>query len=183
MLCGIGVKKMSRIAKKPLIIPKGVDFKVADCQVTVKGKKGEMAYKLHDAVIVEVQGNDVLVKAANAPHPMVGTTCKLLSNMLQGVNEGFTEELALVGVGYRAKVQGKILELSLGFSHPVQFEAPAGITIETPSNTEIVIKGMDKQVVGETAAKIRAFRPPEPYKGKGVRRKTETVSLKEVKKK
>lgn len=174
---------MSRIARKPITVPKGVELKKTDRQILVKGKKGEMAYMLHDAVEVEVNGNLVTIKASNTPHPMVGTTCKLLSNMIQGVNQGFERKLTLIGVGYRGKIQGKVLELSLGHSHPDIFEAPPGVTIEVPSNTEIVIKGMDRQVVGETAAKIRALRPPELYKGKGVRYDFEVVNLKEVKKK
>jgi large subunit ribosomal protein L6 len=186
---------MSRIARKPVTIPKGVEFKLTDFQkhvkgeiitarqVLVKGKKGEMTFELDAAVNVQVNGDQLTVKSANDAHPMVGTTCKLLSNMMHGVSEGFERKLLLVGVGYRAKMQGKDLELSLGFSHPVIIKAPNGITIDVPTNTEIVIKGMDKQVVGQTAAEIRSVRSPEHYKGKGVRYADEVVVLKETKKK
>lgn len=174
---------MSRIARKPLIVPNGVEFKITEDQIHVKGKKGELILNIHKAVNVELNGNQVMVKPAEAAHAMVGTTCKLIGNMVQGVHVGFERKLLLVGVGYRAKVQGSTLELSLGYSHPVSFEAPKGITFETPSNTEIVIKGIDRQVVGEIAAKIRAARPPERYKGKGVRYAEEVVVLKETKKK
>lgn len=178
-----------------MTIPKGVEFTMTDNlvyvqgkevtvrQVLVKGKKGEMVLNIDKAVVVEVSGNLVSVKPATTPHPMVGTTCKLLKNMVQGVNDGFETKLSLVGVGYRAKISGKFLDLSLGFSHPVLFEIPEGLTIDVPSNTEVVIKGIDKQLVGETAAKIRAIRPPERYKGKGVRYFNEVVVLKETKKK
>jgi large subunit ribosomal protein L6 len=174
---------MSRLAKKPMTIPKGVELKINDDLIHAKGKKGELVHKIDKEVIVEIKDNLITIKPVAEMNAMVGTTCKLLGNIMHGVSEGFERKLTLVGVGYRAKTQGKILELSLGFSHPVQFEAPAGITIDTPSNTEIIIKGMDRQVVGETAAKIRAFRPPELYKGKGVRYSDEQVTLKEVKKK
>lgn len=175
---------MSRIAKKPLVIPAGVNVSVdANDNITVKGKKGEFKSNLHEAVVLEMDGNVIYVKAKSAANPMVGTTRKMLQNMVQGVNEGFEKKLQLVGVGYRAKVQGTQLELSLGFSHPVVFEIPEGISIEMPSNTEIVIKGIDPQKVGEIAAKIRKKRPPEPYKGKGVRYFGEKVVIKETKKK
>lgn len=174
---------MSRIAKKPLTVPAGVEFNVNNREVHVKGKKGVFTLPLDEAVTLEVEGNVIYVRPRKAAHPMVGTTCKLLSNMLTGVSDGFERKLQLVGVGYRAKTQGNLLELSLGFSNPVQFTIPAGITIETPSNTEIIIRGIDKQVVGETAAKIRKFRSPEPYKGKGVRYSDEVVKIKETKKK
>ncbi len=174
---------MSRIAKKPLNIPTGVEFTVHTDGVKIQGKMGSFNYQIHNAVEIEIIDKDIWVRAKNKVHPMVGTTCKLLGNMIKGVNEGFERKLQLIGVGYRAKVQGKTLELSLGFSNPVHFETPNGVTIETPSNTEILIKGIDKQIVGETAAKIRAVRPPEPYKGKGVRYSDEVVILKETKKK
>ncbi len=174
---------MSRIARKPLIVPNGVELKLVEREVQIKGKKGHFTYQLHEAVKLEIEGNVVYVRASNKTHAMVGTTLKLLGNMVKGVFEGFERKLALVGVGYRAKTQGNSLELSLGFSNPVVFEIPAGISIEVPSNTEIVIRGIDKQIVGETAAKIRAIRPPEPYKGKGVRYADEKVIIKETKKK
>lgn len=174
---------MSRIAKKPLTVPKGVEFNVSNREVHVKGKKGVFTLPLHEAVTLEVEGNVIYVRARTAGHPMIGTTCKLLNNMLVGVSEGFERKLQLVGVGYRAKTQGNILELSLGFSNPVQFPIPEGITIDVPSNTEIIVKGSDKQKVGQVAAEIREFRPPEPYKGKGVRYSDEVVKIKETKKK
>jgi large subunit ribosomal protein L6 len=190
---------MSRIARKPLTIPAGVDVKLQqDGQVSVKGKKGEFKYQLDPAVLLEVEANVVYVKpakkqgsktlsekgrSAKARRAMVGTTCKMLSNFVIGASEGFERKLSLVGVGYRAKIQGKMLELSLGYSNPVLFEIPKGIQIEVPSNTEIFVKGTDIQLVGETAAKIRGFRSPEPYKGKGVRYADEVVAIKETKKK
>lgn len=174
---------MSRIARKPIEIPKGVDFNLQGQNITVKGKKGEFNYTVDNAVIVQVDNNFIMVTAKKARHPMVGTTTKLIRNMIQGVDKGFERKLVLVGVGYRAKVQGNTLELSLGFSHPVQFQMPEGITVEVPSNTEIIVKGSDVQAVGEIAAKIRAVRPPEPYKGKGVRYSDEKVDIKETKKK
>jgi large subunit ribosomal protein L6 len=174
---------MSRIAKKPLIVPVGVELKVVEREVHIKGKKGIFTHHLHEAVVLEIDGNKVQVRSKKQAHPMVGTTYKLLGNMLQGVHDGFEKKLQLVGVGYRAKTQGKGIELSLGFSNPVQFDMPAHITVDTPTNTEIVIKGIDRQVVGEIAAKVRAIRPPEPYKGKGVRYADETVNVKETKKK
>jgi large subunit ribosomal protein L6 len=174
---------MSRIARKPLKIPAGVDFKCEDRQVQVKGKKGEFTYDLHPAVTLEIDGNVIFVKPVKGPHAMVGTTCKLLRNFVIGASEGFERKLTLVGVGYRAKTQGNILELSLGYSNPISYTLPKGISVDVPSNTEIIVKGTDIQLVGETAAKIRAFRPPEPYKGKGVRYADEVVNIKETKKK
>lgn len=174
---------MSRIAKKPLQIPTGAEFTVQDNVVHIKGKKGEFKYQINDAVQLKTEGNVIQISAKKNPHPMVGTTRVLLQNMLTGVTEGFEKKLQLVGVGYRAKIEGDALELSLGFSHPVRYKAPQGVTFECPSNTEIVIRGSNKQVVGETAAKIRAFRPPEIYKGKGVRYFGEIIVLKETKKK
>jgi large subunit ribosomal protein L6 len=174
---------MSRIARKPIQIPGGVEFKLNGQHLMVKGKKGEFSCTLDKAVNVETDGKLVHIKAKKARHPMVGTTTKMIANMIHGVSEGFERKLQLVGVGYRAKVQGNILELSLGFSNPVQYTVPKGITVEVPTNTEIVIKGADPQVVGEIAAKIRAVRPPEPYKGKGVRYANEVVVIKETKKK
>lgn len=177
---------MSRIAKVPLTIPAGVDFRLEGNVVHVKGPKGAMELKLTDSVAVSIDGNLVQVsEKANYGQTaaMVGTTRVLLGNMVHGVHIGFEKALKLVGVGYRSKVVGKNLELSLGFSHPVNYPIPAGVVIETPTATEIVIKGHDKQKLGQVAAEIRAFRPPEPYKGKGVRYSTEVVVLKETKKK
>ncbi|MBL0028618.1 MAG: 50S ribosomal protein L6 [Rhodanobacteraceae bacterium] len=173
---------MSRVAKKPIALAKGVECSVAGDVVTVKGPKGTLTTARPANVNVKID-NGVVTLAAEGDHmAMAGTLRALLSNMVSGVANGFERKLELVGVGYRAAMQGKDLNLSLGFSHPVLFTAPAGITIETPTQTEIVIKGADKQVVGQAAAKIRAFRPPEPYKGKGVRYSGEKITLKEAKK-
>jgi large subunit ribosomal protein L6 len=177
---------MSRIAKLPLNIPTGVEFKQAQNTVHVKGPKGALDFVVPESVTVKVEGNEVHVSLTEGfaqPNPMVGTTRILLGNMVTGVHTGFERALKLVGVGYRAKVQGKVLELSLGFSHPVNYPIPVGITIETPNNTDIIIKGFDKQKLGQVAADIRGYRPPEPYKGKGVRYSDEKVVLKETKKK
>lgn len=177
---------MSRIAKIPLTIPTGVEFKLEGNVIHVKGPKGVMNLKLSDSVAVTVDGDQVQVSEKvnyGQTAAMVGTTRVLLGNMVQGVHTGFQRALKLVGVGYRAKVVGSTLELSLGFSHPVNYAIPEGITIEAPTVTEIVIKGFDKQKVGQVAAEIRAYRSPEPYKGKGVRYSDEVVILKETKKK
>lgn len=177
---------MSRIAKIPLTIPAGVEFKQDGNTVRVKGPKGAMEMQLVSSVALQVAGNEVQVVenlGYGQTAAMVGTTRVLLGNMVKGVHTGFERSLKLVGVGYRAKVVGKVLELSLGFSHPVNYAIPEGITIETPSATDIIVKGFDKQKVGQVAAKIRAYRPPEPYKGKGVRYSDEKVILKETKKK
>ncbi len=177
---------MSRVAKKPLQLPKGVDLTLADDTVTVKGPKGSLSMQLHPDVTLKSdegvwQVADRTSKPSNVA--IAGTVRALLGNMVTGVSEGFERKLELVGVGYRASAQGKTLNLTLGFSHPVAYPVPEGITIETPSQTEVLIKGIDKQRVGQVAAEIRAYRPPEPYKGKGVRYSTERVVLKEAKKK
>ena len=173
---------MSRVAKKPIALPKGVECQVAADGITVKGPKGTL--KMHAIPGVEIKSADGHLTCADgsAETKFAGTTRALLANMVQGVSQGYERKLELVGVGFRAVVQGKSLNLSLGFSHPVVFPAPEGITLETPSPTEIIIKGADKQSVGQTAAKIRGFRPPEPYKGKGVRYAGERITLKEAKK-
>ena len=174
---------MSRIAKAPIELPSGVDIKVAGSEVSVKGPKGNLAMKLHPNVSIEQDDKILTVKPANdADTPMAGTYRSLVNNMVVGVSDGFEKKLTLVGVGYRAQVAGSKLTLALGFSHPVEYNAPEGITIEVPSQTEIVIKGCDKQKVGQVASEIRAFRPPEPYKGKGVRYSDERVVRKEAKK-
>jgi large subunit ribosomal protein L6 len=174
---------MSRLAKRPLDIPNGVELKLDGQKIVIKGKKGEFTHHIHESVVVFLDNQSVTVKAKGNAHPMVGTTRKLLSNFVKGVSDGFEKKLSLVGVGYRAKIQGNILELSLGYSNPIKYTVPAGISIEVPSNTEVLVKGSDTQLVGEIAAKIRAFRPPEPYKGKGVRYADEVVEIKETKKK
>lgn len=176
---------MSRVAKAPVQIPAGVQVSAAGGAVTVKGAKSSLTLPLPPVVSVEIRDGAVHVAAESikANAAMSGTVRALVANMVVGVTKGYEEKLGLVGVGYRAAVQGKKLNLSLGFSHPVEYPIPEGITVECPSQTEIVIKGADKQLVGLVAAKIRAYRPPEPYKGKGVRYANEKVTLKEAKKK
>jgi len=177
---------MSRVAKMPVALPKGVEFSLNGNTVALKGAKGQLSMDLHAGISIEQEGQELTVKRESEERSLVamaGTTRALLANLVTGVSEGFERKLQLVGVGYRANTQGSTLNLTLGFSHPVAYEAPVGITIETPTQTEIVIKGADKQKVGQVAAEIRAYRPPEPYKGKGVRYSDEQVKLKEAKKK
>jgi large subunit ribosomal protein L6 len=174
---------MSRVAKMPIALPKGVECNVAKDVVTVKGPKGTLKLAQLNGVDVGVNGSEIQLTSTDAnTTKMAGTARALIANMVKGVSEGYQRKLELVGVGYRAALQGKDLNLSLGFSHPVVFKTPDGITITVPSQTEILIAGTDKQRVGEVAAKIRAFRPPEPYKGKGVRYAGEKITLKEAKK-
>ena len=174
---------MSRVAKKPIALPKGVEFKNENGQLNVKGGKGNLSIAQPEGVEVTIENNEILLNPASPERiAMTGTIRAILANMVKGVSEGFERKLELVGVGYRAAMQGKDLSLSLGFSHPVVFQAPEGITLATPSQTEIVVQGADKQRVGEVAAKIRAFRPPEPYKGKGVKYSDEVIIRKEAKK-
>lgn len=177
---------MSRIANSPVVIPAGVEVSLMANSISVKGPKGSLERIVHDSVEV-AQDSGVLNFSARTAQKgavaMAGTMRALINNMVVGVSAGFEKKLSLIGVGYRAQAQGKTLNLTLGFSHPVSYESPEGITIETPSQTEIVIKGVDKQVVGQVAADIRAYRPPEPYKGKGVRYADEHVVMKEAKKK
>ena len=177
---------MSRIAKSPVELPKGVEFKQNGNVVTLKGGKGELSMVLNSEVELTQDDDGLKVSPRSGSRfamAITGTMRSLLANMAQGVTEGFERKLELVGVGYRAQAQGKKLNLTLGFSHPVVYAAPEGINIETPSQTEVVITGADKQKVGQVAAEIRRFRPPEPYKGKGVRYADERVILKEAKKK
>ena len=177
---------MSRVAKKPVLLPKGVEMTQAAGTVKVKGPKGELRLSLSGDVEVNIaddQANVTSRKPEQRAWAIAGTTRALLANMVEGVSKGFERKLELVGVGYRAQAQGRNLNLTLGFSHPVVYEAPEGITIETPSQTEIVVKGSDPQRVGQVAAELRAFRSPEPYKGKGVRYSGERIELKETKKK
>lgn len=174
---------MSRIAKKPLEIPKGVECSIRDSQIYVKGKNGEFTLPINEAVNVDIDNNVVSISAKKDKHPMVGTTRILLGNMFQGASVGFEKKLKLVGVGYKAKVNGNILELELGYSHPVTCNAPEGISFEVPTPTDIIVKGKNKQAVGEMAAKIRSKRKPEVYKGKGIRYANEVIIQKEVKKK
>jgi len=177
---------MSRIAKAPIEIPSGVEVKVAGQNVSIKGSKGAFDYAIHQKVTVTQEGNALkidLFSSKSKDYAMAGTMRSLLSNMVQGVSQGFERKLELVGVGYRAKAQGTKLNLTLGFSHPVEYTIPDGITVETPSQTEILVKGIDKQKVGQVAADIRSYRPPEPYKGKGVKYSDERIVRKEAKKK
>ena len=177
---------MSRVAKAPVNLPSGVSITLNGQTVTVKGKNGELTLNVNPAVEIVVDGNVVRTNPRDGydgADAQAGTARALINNMVTGVAEGYTQKLELVGVGYRAKAEGKVLNLSLGFSHPVAFAVPAGITIETPSQTEVLVKGADKQLVGQVAANIRAYRKPEPYKGKGVRYANENVRRKEAKKK
>jgi large subunit ribosomal protein L6 len=177
---------MSRIAKAPVELPSGVEFSQSGNVVTMKGNNGTLSMELNSEVELTREDNALTVKPRSGSRfstAVAGTMRSLLANMAQGVSQGFERKLELVGVGYRAQAQGKKLNLTLGFSHPVVHDVPEGITVETPSQTEIVIKGADKQQVGQVAAEIRGYRPPEPYKGKGVRYADERVQIKEAKKK
>jgi len=176
---------MSRVASNPVDIPAGVDVSFQDRLIEVKSNKGSLSFNLPVGVNADVDDNKVSFTWDNEKNSRVlaGTSRALVNNMVQGVSHGFEKKLTLIGVGYRAKLEGKKLDLTLGFSHPVKYTIPEGIVIETPSQTEITVKGIDKQLVGQVAAKIRAYRPPEPYKGKGVRYTDEQVMRKEAKKK
>jgi len=177
---------MSRVAKKPVELGKDLTAEVKGQSVTIKGKKGSLTLDANAEVEVTVDGTALKVAArsnSNFADAIAGTTRAHLANMVTGVTTGFQKKLELVGVGYRAAVQGKKLNLTLGFSHPVEYAIPQGITIETPSQNEIIVKGMDRQQVGQVAAVLRDYRPPEPYKGKGVKYANERIELKEAKKK
>ena len=177
---------MSRIAKSPVELPQGVEFKQEGTVVTIKGSKGSLLLELNSEVELKQEDATITLAPRSGSRfamAVTGTTCSLLANMVQGVTEGFERKLELVGVGYRAQAQGNKLNLTLGFSHPVVYDVPEGVSVETPSQTEVVIKGTDKQKVGQVAAELRAYRPPEPYKGKGVRYSDERVVMKEAKKK
>ncbi len=177
---------MSRIADTPIAIPSNTEVNIQGDVITAKGPQGQMTFTRHALVDVKVDGDQLTFaprdrsKHANA---LAGTNRAIVNNMVKGVTEGFEKKLTIIGVGYRAQAQGKKLNLSLGFSHPVDYAVPEGVTIETPSQTEIVVKGADKQKVGQVAAEIRSYRPPEPYKGKGVRYTDEHVIRKQAKKK
>jgi len=176
---------MSRVANMPVKIPTGVEANIAAGAVRIKGKKGELSCPLPEGVTVTSEDSTLKVSwssTARTAGAVAGTLRARLQNMVDGVSRGFEKKLEIVGVGYRAQIQGKVLNLTLGFSHPLQVAVPAGITIETPSQTEIIIKGADRQQVGQLAADIRAYRPPEPYKGKGVRYANEKILRKEAKK-
>ena len=177
---------MSRVAKQPVPLPQGVTATLTAELITIKGSKGTASLAIKPGVSVAQEGNALQVGKSNASREadmLAGSTRAHLANIVQGVSKGYEKKLELVGVGYRAQAQGKNLNLTLGFSHPVVYVAPEGITLETPSQTEILVKGMDRQRVGQVAADIREFRPPEPYKGKGVRYSGEKIELKEAKKK
>lgn len=177
---------MSRIANSPVSVPSGVEVTINGADLNVKGAKGALQLTLHDAVSIAQEDSVLMLKAAKASQQssaLAGTFRSLVNNMVIGVSQGFQKQLELQGVGYRAQAQGQKLNLTLGFSHPVVYDVPNGVEIETPTQTQIIVKGIDKQQVGQVAAEIRAFRPPEPYKGKGVRYANEYVKRKEAKKK
>jgi large subunit ribosomal protein L6 len=176
---------MSRIAKSPVEIPPNVEVTLDEQKVTVRGPKGTLEQQVHPLVQVDREDNVLKISARDESKPakeLSGTTRANLSNMVTGVSEGFSRRLQIIGVGYRAQTQGKVLDLVVGTSHAIKFQIPDGVTIETPSPTEIVVRGFDKQKVGQAAAQIRAYQPPEPYKGKGVRYVDEVVIRKEAKK-
>jgi len=177
---------MSRVAKKPINLPDKVEVAINGQSLSVKGPKGSLSMDIHRDVQVAKEDkvlNFAPRTQATAANAMAGTMRAIVNNMVTGVSQGFEKKLELVGVGYRAAAQGQVLNLTLGFSHPVNFPVPNGITVQTPSQTEILVQGIDRQLVGEVAAKIRAYRPPEPYKGKGVKYSDEIVVRKEAKKK
>ena len=177
---------MSRVARMPVAIPSGVEVQLDDASISVKGALGTLSLRINPLVRLVREGNELFSKAVNDSKEsgaMSGTFRMLVANMIHGVSRGWEKKLNLVGVGYRAQAQGSSLNLSLGFSHPVVYQLPAGIKAETPTQTEILIKGADRQRVGQVAAEVRAYRPPEPYKGKGVRYADEVVVIKETKKK
>ena len=176
---------MSRVAKNPIHILDNVDLSINENIVSVKGSKGVLEFNIPQSISLEIKENIINVKydeADQASVALAGTTRSLINNMIIGVTNGFEKKLELIGVGYRAKASGKLLELTLGFSHPVKYQLPEEVEVETPSQTEIVLKSHNKQLLGQAAAEIRAFRPPEPYKGKGVRYADEQVKRKEAKK-
>jgi large subunit ribosomal protein L6 len=175
---------MSRVAKQPIPVPSGVEIKLDGQHLKAKGTVGEMELNIHPTVLLEQSDGTLNVRPIKeCDMAMAGTMRALVNNIVEGVSKGFEKKLELVGVGYRAQAKGSTLSLSLGFSHPVDYAVPEGITIETPSQTEILVKGFDKQKVGQVSAEIRAFRPPEPYKGKGVKYADERIIRKEAKKK
>lgn len=177
---------MSRVAKRPVVLVDGVTAELKDGTLTLKGPKGDLSLALNREVEVIQEDATLVVRARSGSrfaNAMAGTTRALLNNMVTGVSAGFERKLELVGVGYRAQAQGSTLNLTLGFSHPVRYAVPDGVTVETPSQSEVLVRGIDKQRVGQVAAEVRRFRPPEPYKGKGVRYADERIVLKEAKKK
>ncbi len=177
---------MSRVAKNPIPVPKGVEVKLEGNHLTVKGSKGQLEMDVHEEVKVNLSEEQITTEPAieaQSSVALAGTTRALINNMVIGTHEGFERKLELVGVGYRAQAKGSTLNINAGYSHPVDIDAPEGITFETPSQTEIIVKGLDKQLVGQISANIRSVRPPEPYKGKGIRYSDEHVVRKEAKKK
>ncbi len=177
---------MSRVANSPVEIPKGVETNVSDTEILVKGSKGNLRLELHNSVAVARDGEILSISAKDGSrqaNAMAGTFRSLINNMMLGVSVGFVKKLELQGVGYRAKAEGKKVNITVGYSHPINYQLPEGVSADTPSQTEIVISGADKQLVGQVAAEIRDFRPPEPYKGKGIRYADEHVFRKEAKKK
>ena len=177
---------MSRVANSPVEIPKGVEANISDTEIQVKGGKGNLRLVLHNSVAVAHDGDNLSISAKDGSrqaNAMAGTFRSLINNMMLGVSQGFVKKLELQGVGYRAKAEGKKINITVGYSHPINYQLPEGVSAETPSQTEIVISGADKQLVGQVAAEIRDFRPPEPYKGKGIRYVDERVFRKEAKKK
>ena len=177
---------MSRVANSPVEIPKGVETNISDTEIQVKGGKGNLRLVLHNSVAVAHDGENLSISAKDGSrqaNAMAGTFRSLINNMMLGVSQGFVKKLELQGVGYRAKAEGKKINITVGYSHPINYQLPEGVSAETPSQTEIVISGADKQLVGQVAAEIRDFRPPEPYKGKGIRYVDERVFRKEAKKK
>ena len=177
---------MSRIGNEPVSVPANVEVNLSSSEVSIKGPLGSLQHTINSDVTIEREGDNLLVKVANESNQanaMSGTMRALLANMVHGVTSGFEKKLSLVGVGYRAQAANETLNLTLGFSHPVVYKMPEGVKVETPSQTEILIKGIDKQKVGQVAAEVRAYRKPEPYKGKGVRYVDEVIVMKEAKKK
>jgi len=177
---------MSRVANSPVEIPKGVETNVSDTEILVKGSKGNLRLELHNSVAVARDGEILSISAKDGSrqaNAMAGTFRSLINNMMLGVSVGFVKKLELQGVGYRAKAEGKKINITVGYSHPINYQLPEGVSADTPSQTEIMISGADKQLVGQVAAEIRDFRPPEPYKGKGIRYADEHVFRKEAKKK
>ena len=176
---------MSRVAKNPISIPDSVNFTTDNNVVSVKGSKGELDFNMPSSVSIEVNENVISIRYDDTNQKSIalaGTTRSIINNMIIGVTEGFEKKLELIGVGYRAKASGKLLELTLGFSHPIKYQLPEEVEVETPSQTEVILRSHNKQVLGQAAAEIRSFRPPEPYKGKGVRYSDEQVKRKEAKK-
>jgi large subunit ribosomal protein L6 len=177
---------MSRVARMPVVLPAGIEFSLSGDMITVKGPMGTLSQRLNPLATISQDSSTLTFGAANESREagaMSGTFRALVANMVQGVSKGFERKLTLIGVGYKAQVQGSVLNLALGFSHPINHKMPEGVTCTTPTPTEVILKGADKQRVGQTAAEIRAYKPPEPYKGKGVRYHDETVAIKETKKK